>query len=208
MTQQEQKEREYITDGLVLWLDGIDKGNVQGEWIDKISGYIFTATNSVVFGSNYVETGADAYLTNNTFTSPRDVESTIEVVAERAKSGNSELVYMSKVNGISFGFLNGAGTGVIFSTASNQRWTRTSDGDIIFSLNRDRIIINGKDTEIVGYSYWGGADSNNYIGKRSTGAPYSGKIYAIRIYDRILPADEILNNQRVDNKRYNLGLRI
>lgn len=33
---------EYIQDGLVFWLDGIDKGNITGKWIDLIGGIEFT----------------------------------------------------------------------------------------------------------------------------------------------------------------------
>ena len=32
------------------------------------------------------------------------------------------------------------------------------------------------------------------------------KIYAIRIYNRLLTLDEMKHNQMVDNKRFNLGL--
>lgn len=28
----------YIDDGLVFWLDGIDKGGVHGKWIDLVGG--------------------------------------------------------------------------------------------------------------------------------------------------------------------------
>ena len=37
---------------------------------------------------------------------------------------------------------------------------------------------------------------------------FTGKIYAIRIYDTILTEAQILANQRLDNQRFNLGLTI
>lgn len=49
LAQQKPVPNEYIADGLVLWLDGIDKGDVPNCWIDKIAGHIFTASNGVTF---------------------------------------------------------------------------------------------------------------------------------------------------------------
>lgn len=37
---------------------------------------------------------------------------------------------------------------------------------------------------------------------------FTGKIYAIRIYSKLLTQAEMINNQRVDNTRFNLGLSI
>jgi hypothetical protein len=53
-----------------------------------------------------------------------------------------------------------------------------------------------------------GADDYIYLGKRSAGNYFKGIIHSIRIHNRILSEEEILYNQRIDNKRFNLGLDI
>lgn len=49
-------EEDYIKDGLVFWLDGIDKGGEEGKWVDLVGGVEFTPDAAVAaeWGANYV----------------------------------------------------------------------------------------------------------------------------------------------------------
>jgi hypothetical protein len=58
------------------------------------------------------------------------------------------------------------------------------------------------------------SDRNVWVLGGRTGYPtpttprylFNGEIYAVRIYNRTLNAEEMLNNQLIDNERFGLGL--
>ena len=61
--------------------------------------------------------------------------------------------------------------------------------------------------------YMTGANSKIIVGGSGRGASdiydvFNGQIYSIRIYNRQLTEAEVLNNQRIDNTRFNLGLAV
>ena len=81
------------------------------------------------------------------------------------------------------------------------------------SLNDVRGFVNGSSADIwnnVGSFSGNTTDNGTTIGLRYYGTNkqniFKGTIYAIRIYNRILTADEMKHNQRIDNERYGLGL--
>ena len=200
------QEETYIKDGLVLWMDGIKKGNTAGAWVDQANGHIFTVVNDVIFGNSYVQTSATAYLTNTTFASPMVSVGTIEIVISDYVGSENPIVFMPNNSGIAFGIYDnkiiwssgGTGAAYIFAPINSK----------IYSIHANRAFVDGIYTECGGGNSWVRNDSNNYIGRRSSGNQFSGKIHAIRLYNRQLTDDEILHNQRIDNKRFNLGLTI
>ena len=207
-----QPQQTYVKNGLVLWLDGIDKGNVSGSWVDKVSGYEFAGVNNPTFGTDYVELDRKTnYLVNSDFSPPTSSNGTIEVVATGYTyvSGRYQLLFMPKIidgGGIALGLY---GLNVIWST-SVKPILENGVGFEVLSVNEDRALSDGTSLSFsTNTNNWGSANTNNYIGCRAgTGVFYGGKIHSIRIYNRKLTADEILNNQRVDNKRFNLRLNI
>ena len=72
----------YIQDGLVFQLDGIDKGNVEGAWVDRKAGRQFTLNNCIVNSDNIEFNGTDSEaIDNDNYTLPTVPEKyTIEVV--------------------------------------------------------------------------------------------------------------------------------
>ena len=206
------RQETYIKDGLVLWLDGIDKGGTPGAWVDKAAGYVFEAVNGFEDGADYVGLNAAStqYLKSASFSTPDCFVGTIEVVITdyAAKS----IIFMPKRNSqLAFGITT-AGDGIICSTNGDMKTVNITSGAKIFSVcNNARAIIDGTAATFGSNNAWGGADNNYcYIGCRNTANPYyaTAKIHAIRMYDRFLTEDEILHNQRVDNARFNLGLTI
>lgn len=207
-----QPQQTYVKNGLVLWLDGIDKGNIPGSWVDKVGGVEFVGVNGPVFGANYVELSylAGSYLSNATFTSPNSSGGTIEVVISDFSVSTNTIVFLSKDNGtLGFGFYNSK---VIWTsgTSVQQSLVILPASPKIISINVDRAYSDAIQCEFsTSKDFWTGADpNNNLIGKRVNGNQFSGKIYCIRLYNRRLTAAEILRNQRIDNKRFNLGLNI
>lgn len=209
----------YVMNGLVLWLDGIDKGNVSGSWVDKISGYVFEGVNNPTFGDNYVATSAinDSYLLNSDFNTPLSETGTIEVcVSDFSVSGN-QLIYMpAEIAGepvsfsykLAFGMYSG--NAIIWTASAKSRpMVSFTQGFSVVSTNGTVSVVDGQEKQLsTNASYWGSQNQKNYIGRRYSGNGFTGKIHAIRIYDRQLTADEMIYNQRIDNKRFNLGLTI
>ena len=72
----------YVQDGLVFQLDGIDKGNVEGAWVDRKAGRQFTLNNCIVNSDNIEFNGTDSEaIDNDNYTLPTVPENyTIEVV--------------------------------------------------------------------------------------------------------------------------------
>ena len=72
----------YVQDGLVFQLDGIDKGNVEGAWVDRKAGRQFTLNNCIVNSNNIEFNGTDSEaIDNDNYTLPTVPKNyTIEVV--------------------------------------------------------------------------------------------------------------------------------
>lgn len=99
---------EYVQDGLVLWLDGINKGNTPDVWTDLISGYEYNAINGVEFNSDNVKlNGINQYFQNTSFNCPSLKSATIEVVCSASSLSainNAQVLFSSKNNSLCFGF--------------------------------------------------------------------------------------------------------
>ena len=214
-----QKES-YVKNGLVLWLDGIKKGNTSGVWTDQISGHVFTPyNNSVVFGTDYVALDGtmNCYLQNTTFVTPLASTGTIEIVISDYSATKKQLVYMPGVSGgLAFGILN-PNHFLWTATPPSRRKFPLQDTSRTISVFGHGInvtanvtaIANGVSLSSDGVDGWSGVLSGtNFIGRRNPGNSFDGKIYAIRIYNRQLTESEIIKNQCLDNKRFNLGLTI
>lgn len=199
----------YITDGLVLWMDGIKKGNVTGAWVDQIAGHVFQGVNNPGFGSDYIATDAagNSYLANTSLPPYRSENATIEI-ALSDHDNSTQLVFMPQTGsgGVAFGLY--AGSKIIWASDTRRSMVNASDVKTA-SVNIRNAMVNGIAAATAGSDLWvGGSSGTSYIGRRASGNPYTGKIHAIRIYNRILTPEEMLFNQRNDNKRFNLGLAI
>lgn len=202
----------YIMDGLVLWLDAIDKGNITGAWVDRAAGHIFAASGNVAFGTNYIQLDGSSWLSSSeTFNLPSPENGTIEVALSDFLANNNMLIYMPPDNTgkIAFGLLSGKG--VIWSaSAGYMAPVALTSGFKTASVTKDLFVADGDagTFDISDTRYWSGISNTSYIGGRASGSYFTGKVHAIRIYNRHLTPAEMLQNQRLDNKRYNLGLTI
>ena len=193
----------YVTDGLVLWLDGIEKGGTNS-WIDKINGTSF-GNHGATFNTDHVYfDGTDDYL-DGTFTAPKNSAGTIEVCFEREGTGTRIAFMAQTTNSLAFGCID---TVLNWSNGTNRTTWQTLPTKGTVGVNVNRAIANGVAMTTRGNTYLSGRGTVTLIGKRSSGNFFMGKIYSIRIYNRALTENEILANQRVDNARFNLGLTI
>jgi len=195
----------YVRNGLVFWLDGIDKGNSNTAWVEKISGHSFT-NHGAVFNTNHVYfDGVDDYLMSTTGAKIGQTVGTIEVVYERESYYG--IIYMPDGFGLACGFVSGYDT--LFSTSTSKPKYRDTPSIGNMSVSETRALGNGVAMLQNSSSSISGAVSGEYyVGKRnysSNPGYFHGKIYSIRIYDRKLTEAEVLQNYAVDLDRFGLS---
>ena len=208
VNQQSAAGLQYVQNGLFLWLDGINKGNVANSWVDLIGGKVFTNHGATFNNDNIEFDGVDDYLDATAFSVPLSEDGTIEVVMDiDAISGKHFPVFKPTTSG-GIMFFWASGGYIIWSYGTGNRGRpvpKTKKGAWSFS-NTGRYYENGKD---IGINNSAALVSSNgmYIGRRSSDYG-KGKIYCIRIYNRKLSFAEIQQNLAVDNMRFNLGLSL
>ena len=200
------KAVDYIQDGLVFHLDGADA--TASQWVDKIGGRVFAmhgiilnGKGGVTFAGNSSSYGHNASTYNYMYNA-----CTIEVVCTLSDNGRSECVIASTVNGtICFGKYNWkkfTGNGI-----QQYNWGGQLDGRLhsyssyAGKFYQDKVEITDKSNDS-----FGAGSGGTYLGMKSNSGnyPYAGTVYQIRIYNRKLTSDEILYNQAIDMKKYNI----
>ena len=219
----------YIQDGLILHLDGINKGSENG-WVDLINNREFTENGNVTKdSSSYIFDGSiNTYLQYNISDFPTFTQDNSTI----------EICYKLENNDTKYYYIIGSGKRNTYNPllyVNNTQITWNEDGHvygnykdgnndsilfhnnpIILSINGDRCMANGINIgELLDSTdYW---DPNNgtmryRIGSAAGGGaskhPFNGHIYSIRFYNRKLTQAEQLHNQQVDNLRFNLELTL
>lgn len=198
----------YVQDGLVLLLDGIDKGNVSGAWTDLIGGKSFTNHGATFNDDNVQFDGTDDYLDITAFSVPTSASGTIEVVMDiDAISGKHFPVFKPTTSG-GIMFFWASGGYIIWSyTSGNRARPKPTIKKGSWSLsNAGRYLQNGVQMSTMSGTSLAGSNGM-YIGRRLNDYG-KGKIYSIRIYNRQLTLAEVQQNLAVDNIRFNLGLTL
>lgn len=192
----------YVQDGLVFQLDGIDKGNVEGAWVDRKAGRQFTLNNCIVNSNNIQFNGKDSEAVYNQLLD-FGTTTTLEVVFTREKvfgtiisSGDKiQLIALYLTSGYQHEFFSGNQvTGMVFpdTTTIHTLSIPTSGRPILDQIAQPKT---SKD-------FYSVSDTNTYVGG---GPSYSkGKIYSIRIYNRNLTQAEMMKNQMIDIERFNI----
>lgn len=193
----------YIKDGLVFWLDGIDKGGEDGKWIDKVGGVVFTPDGDVEWGNNYVWGQLSA--TEGVGYPYR--ESTIEFVLENRLNYDRNVLWFN--SGVCGCICGGSAANYILmgqcpgnSLGYDDAYIRKA-GTHCLSANANLALHN---LAVVGSpvrtDYWN--NRANYAIVLPVATPYVA-VHSIRIYDRLLSEEEMRHNQEVDVKRFNLS---
>lgn len=200
------KALEYIQDGLVFHLDGADA--TASQWVDKIGGKVFTMHNitlngngGVTFAGNSSSYGKNASTYNYMYNA-----CTIEVVCTINDNGNSECIIATTANGtICFGKYNYrffTGNGI-----QQYNWSVGKLGGLhTYSSHAGKFYKDMVETTVKNNDSFGASSGGTYLGLKSSSGnyPYAGTVYQIRIYNRKLTSDEILYNQAIDMKKYNI----
>lgn len=208
---------DYVQDGLVWHLDGIERGSNTNKWRELINGVDMNLDDPSLMESNCInctrDRGYGAYLVDNTI-SVDGVNGTVEVVIHPANdlSGRTAFVFAGNISYSSQNAILALyGGTTVYHTINNAPVHRlnTTSGAMIISANNTLAIQNGVELSKSGSDNYNTSTIRLQVGyKGSTDAQFLGRIYAIRVYNRRLTQEEILQNQRNDNIRFNLGLSI
>ena len=213
---------QYVLNGLIFQLDCINNNDSQQSyWTDLINGIKFTQTGC----EEHIKGGGYYFQSSSILDNIDSVSSIFNISTDNY---TVEICYKPETSSNKY-FIFGTGgqyshNPMFINYEGNITWGQSShiykDTYIInnskntVSLNADRCIQNG--TEISPESntdYWDRSDDKFFRMGRSLSTssqiyenPFSGYIYSIRIYNRKLTKAEQLQNQQVDNSRFNLGL--
>lgn len=224
-------EDDYISDGLVLNLDGTDRGGTSGHWIDKAADYDFTLgtgateqTKGVQFDANgewgtclsqalsnalpgYNVGTIEVCFTPLSGFSATNTPRTMFLADQAAKVCAIYANYTT--SGITF--FHGAGGYSQANEIENCKRTipAIESGLQRISANTARLVQNGV-LNSNGTSSGSMQYSNNGIGVMVGGrsgssvsdAPAMAVIHAVRVYSRQLTESEMLHNQAIDLAKY------
>ena len=203
MGQKTDAEDEYIKDGLKMWLDGEKNGSDGSHdsnptiWYDQSGNDYNWALTGVTVNDKSV--GFSSSGSSNATRSSAVSYIYAEVVFKKTGS-------ISTTDAIMVGY--GTAFGSLF----------TKSGSIGISSHTVQIPALNKVFAFTTNSYLNGQQVTNTnavasftagavgptIGRYSTSNKLNGDIYCIRLYDRVLSADEIAHNFEIDKKRFGI----
>lgn len=195
----------YITDGLVFYVDGINKGGVSDSWKDLVGGFVLSGSNVVSTQQGYSFNGASSgFRCDNVFAG--SANHTIEVCFKSDALPNPFCLFAIGDNTQYNVMFYRSNNYITFLQRANTYTIPLSDGQgYSISLNLDQGLVNGVTVaKNSGTDYWG--NNYTYIGRNSQGRYYAGEIYAIRVYNRKLTEAEQRANFAIDNQRFELGI--
>lgn len=195
-------DKDYIKEGLVFWLDGIDRGGEEGIWSDLVGGVVFhTTPDTVEFGADFVQ---GIMLSDMSVNYPYG-SSTIEAVYRISETTSSNIIYfLGGVNGSIASGVAGGDT-LIIAEGPNNKLTYYDAGlkrigAHTVSANSTLMMHNlAVNTVQEAKDYW------SHRGDSARAGSTHIALYSIRIYDRLLSEEEMRHNQEVDKRRFNLN---
>lgn len=193
----------YIETGLILWLDGADY--TSGSWVDRIGNRSFTMYNTSASGGGVVFNGSSSYGSYGTLINAPYNASTIEVVADVANTSTYMFLFSQPSSSYVSMLMHNKKLGNASNAQINLRNIRASSGKHTFSLSHNYAYEDKVAATSGGSDWFGSRTGNVLIGQRGQSQSFfKGTIYQIRIYNRILTSDEVLYNQGIDIRKYNI----
>ena len=208
----------YVTNGLVFCLDGADASTSQ--WFDRIGGIAFDMHNVTVNSDGSVQfngTNSYGHYANTLGYTP--TANTIEVVADMSftktqvifmQNGDDQLVFGTGMRSNGFATLPySSGSTVKRQFNDGLQQNKLMDGLQVFSISEPSGYRNKTKFTVQNDGFFSKRnEAGTFIGARTSTIDQSwfeGRIYQIRIYNRLLTENEILANQQVDIDRYNIS---
>lgn len=202
-----QEEDTYIQDGLIFWLDGIDKGNDPTAWTDLINGLSFPYNNGQETRSDSVYFNGNSGLTCVASSPSYPYNSCqVEVVVNNIPN-RTMIVIPSKEQSqnIAFGFYDDRVVGCVGQSSNFPAFANVSSvGKMSYSLNKNYCYCNNVTLNFSTNDYWIANGNVFNVGCRGNDYKYIGNIYSIRIYNRLLTVEERIYNYNIDKQRFNI----
>ena len=197
-------EGDYIRDGLVFWLDGIDKGGVDGKWIDKVGGVYFALQADEVQAAGVLVKRNIPCATGEVLNYPYKT-STIEACFTVDSFKDNNVFDGGFPSGLAIGYYANSKSiygcvhpqGICFNcpTFANGRWPHSvSFANALAMMDKQRLVYQRVDA-------WNTSTVMGFKGKWASANPV---FHSVRIYDRLLTEEEMRHNQEVDCRRFNL----
>lgn len=223
------QSKNYIQDGLVFEVDGTDKRSHDNYcWVDKIGGIRFTNLGNVIEidnGFRFNGTSNSILQGSSTLQNCEYNKCTIEVVLKSSVSSGKWSPVVSfcdwnepQNNYIGVCSWNSSDTNNIHSIGFTAKsvgpnihaYALPKDSLVTVSMmNQQPILVNKKLVSTTTSTKRGCFSNRNfaYIGGRidgNTKTLFTGDIYAIRVYNRLLTHEEMIHNQQIDIIKYNI----
>lgn len=219
----------YIKKGMVAHFDGIVKGDTANAWTDLINDIALTMSGTITATDDgWVFPGTTgAFFRKNGYTWQSGKQYTSEVCIIPTSTTAQQMVFATDQGSSSpnnyrpmllLDNTNNIIRGVNTYSSNGSLWSFTFSTNTVYTISASQslAIVNGNKLTLSGSTggRWNMGSQAGYfkISGRRRGStntlPFKGTIYSIRVYDRDLTEAEVLNNQRVDNERFNLGLSL
>lgn len=214
----------YVQDGLVFQLDGIDKGNVEGAWVDRKAGRQFTLNNCIVNSDNIEFNGTDSSaIDNDNYTLPTvPKDYTIEVVlyygggsgilTQNSTTTSYGSPMMVALYSTAYYFTIGRNLYAVEALPENKYMclqAQAKDQEVQVNCNGDVLASRkGNDSIIKNDFFAYGRPSIGCVWTSSSdrAGQLLGKVYSIRLYNRLLTEEERYNNMVVDYMRFRIPI--
>lgn len=214
-------EIEYVTDGLMWYLDGIQNqrsghANNITYWQD-LSGHAYDIKlNSVTVNSDNIQFagtsssyGALNVDINKEIAGTSQLnDRTIEIVFQITTTGKNFMILQTNDGSYkTIGWHSSGGPGWYCGSSSSYNWAWTQDTSI-HSLQQffgatPELYINNTALTRASKATFGTNGNTLRLSGRGSDYPYFGKIYCIRIYNRLLTSEERIHNYQIDKQRFN-----
>ena len=216
----------YVQGGLVFQLDGIDKGNVEGAWVDRKAGRQFTLNNCIVNSDNIEFNGTDSEaIDNDNYKFPTVPENyTIEVVlyygggsgilTQNSTTSSDGSPMMVTLYSTAYYLTIGRKLYAVEALPENkymclQALAKGQYDTIQVNCNGDVLASRQGTSSTIDDNFF--AHGRPLIGcvwtsSTERAGQLLGKVYSIRLYNRLLTEEERYNNMVVDYMRFRIPI--
>lgn len=201
----------YIKNGLVFHLDGINTGTTDtSKWVDLVGGIVFAeAGGTSVHNTDNIHVLTTQRLVGDKIPETLSATCTIEIAATLP---NNNWIFIFATNrSYTSCYLNGDRCICNGTNGSYKSNTRYAAGTVLASMANNDFVVNGVNESVVQNTFNNIINTVPVINSLQSGSQSYSKeftIYNIRIYNRLLTHSEMLQNQKIDNERFNLGLTL
>ena len=210
---------EYVQGGLVMQLDGIERGDDPSVWTDLSGNGFDWALDSANctwkdIGLHFDGKGVCGSLVDATKSFAGKVK-TIEFVYANETTASESIIFTPGLAYVSYVYTQGqvVGLGSNNSSALNgfgNTGSKTNGYHAVYNDTNSwngvsELVMNGMSREAVKAGNWWGCGAVAALGNRNNGSaskPAKGILMALRIYDRVLTPAERIQNEELDRERF------